>query len=105
MGKDVLTYNRLEGRWDYASFDTRVPAGLMPAWSDAPWAGKTIDLIFAPFVFPGPGPKAGGQMLRMEQLIRFESDDRDVKDQFFTMSDGTGTKWLAHRYVFVRRRQ
>ena len=59
--------------------------------------------IRAPFAVPGPGMDAGGQMLRMEQTIRYENDDRDVKDQYFTLADGTGTKWLAHRYVFVRR--
>jgi hypothetical protein len=100
---DVLTYNRLEGRWEYASFDTRAPVGLMPAWSSTSGDGKTIELSFAPFAVPGPGTDAGDQMLRMEQVIRFESDDRDVKDQYFMLADGTGTKWLAHRYVFVRR--
>jgi hypothetical protein len=26
-----------------------------------------------------------------------------VKDQYFTMADGTGTRWLAHRYTYTRR--
>jgi hypothetical protein len=102
---DVLTYNCLEGRWDYASFDARAPVGLMPAWSNTRGDGKTIEMTFAPFAVPGPGPGAGGQMLRMEQVIRYESDDLDAKDQYFTLADGTGTRWLAHRYVFVRRPQ
>jgi hypothetical protein len=28
---DMLAYNRMEGRWDYVSFDTRAPVGPMPA--------------------------------------------------------------------------
>jgi hypothetical protein len=31
---DMLNYNRIENRWSYVSLDTRVPIGLMPAWSD-----------------------------------------------------------------------
>jgi len=27
----MLAYNRMEGRWDYVSFDTRAPEGPMPA--------------------------------------------------------------------------
>jgi hypothetical protein len=27
----------------------------------------------------------------------------DVKDQYFTNPDGTGTRWLAHRYTYTRR--
>ncbi len=30
---DLLCYNRLDGRWDYVSFDRRDPVGFMPAWS------------------------------------------------------------------------
>jgi hypothetical protein len=40
----------------------------------------------------------------MEQIIRYETPDRDVKEQYFTLADGTGTKWLAHRYAYARRR-
>lgn len=101
---DLLTFNRVEGRWNYVSFDTRVPAGLMPAWSSVGGDGATIELAFAPFAFVGTGTEVTGQLLRMEQVIRFQDPDRDVKDQYFTMADGTGTKWLAHRYAYVRRR-
>ena len=100
---DLLSYNRVEGRWDYVSFDTRVPVGLMPAWSSARGDGATIELTFAPFAFVGTGTEVTGQMLRMDQVIRFQDSDHDVKDQYFTMADGTGTKWLAHRYAFVRQ--
>ena len=100
---DLLTYNRLEGRWNYASFDMRAPVGLMPAWSTGRGDGATIDLVFAPFSVPGPGKEVTGLLLRMEQTIRYQDADNDVKDQYFTMADGTGTKWLAHQYAYRRR--
>lgn len=99
---DMLAYNRIEGRWGYASFDTRAPVGLMPAWSDDAGTADTITLAFAPFAVPIQG-SATGQLLRMQQVIRFVSDDRDVKEQYFTLADGTGVRWLAHRYDYRRR--
>ena len=101
---DLLSFNRVEGRWGYVSFDMRSPVGLMPAWSTARGDGATIDLVFAPFAIAGPGMEVTGQLLRMEQVISYTAPDRDVKDQFFTLADGTGTKWLAHRYAYVRQR-
>lgn len=100
---DLLSYNRVEGRWDYVSFDTRVPVGLMPAWSSVPGDGATIDLTFAPFAIPGTGTEVTGQMLRMEQVIKYTDADHDEKDQYFTLADGTATKWLVRRYSYVRR--
>ena len=100
---DLLSYNRVEGRWNYVSFDARAPVGIMSAWSSVPGDGASIDLAFAPFAFVGTGAEVTGQMMRMEQAIRFQDPDHDVKDQYFTMADGTGTKWLAHRYAYTRR--
>ena len=100
---DLLTYNRIEGRWDYASFDTRVPAGLMPAKSFNKGDGSTIDLVFEPFAFTFDTSASLGQTLRLRQTITFESPDRDVKDQYFIRADGSATEWVAHRYAYVRR--
>lgn len=63
---DLLTFNRLQGRWDYVSFDTSVPVGLMPANSMTAGDGKTIELTFAPFAIPRPGKETVGQFLRMD---------------------------------------
>ncbi|AXC11938.1 hypothetical protein ACPOL_2622 [Acidisarcina polymorpha] len=102
---DLLSYTRLQGRWGYVSFDTRAPVGLMPAWSAGRGGGSTINLIFEPFAVPASGASVTGQLILMEQVIRFEGPDRDVKDQYFTPADGTGTKWLRHRYAYTRRPQ
>ncbi|CAA9544880.1 MAG: hypothetical protein AVDCRST_MAG87-391 [uncultured Thermomicrobiales bacterium] len=100
---DLLSFNRVEGRWKYVSFDTRAPVGLMPALSAVPGDGSSIEIVFEPFAITGPGTQVTGQMLRMEQTIRYEGPDRDVKEQYFTLADGTGRKWLAHQYAYVRR--
>ena len=100
---DYLTFNRVEGRWDYASMDTRSSNGIMPAWSLGRDPAEQIDLVFQPFAIVGGGPEVKGQMLRMEETITQEGPDRDVKDQYFILADGTGTKWLARRYSYVRR--
>lgn len=100
---DYLHFNRVEGRWDYVSMDTRAPVGIMPAWSYERGENGRIDLTFAPLTRAGAGPDVTGQMLRMLQTITYLEVDRDVKDQFFILADGTGTKWLAHQYAYKRR--
>ena len=100
---DYLSYNRVEGRWDYVSMDTRAAVGIMPANSLTRGEDAKIVLTFQPFAVPGAGQDVAGQMLRMQQIIVFLDADRDVKEQHFIMADGTGTMWLAHRYTYVRR--
>ena len=100
---DDLTFNRIEGRWDYMSMDTRVANGLMSAWSLDHDPGERIYVSFQPFATAGNGPGVSGQMWRMEQVMIREDADHDTKDQYFTPADGTGTKWLAKRYSYVRR--
>lgn len=99
---DLLTFNRLEGRWDYMSFDTRGPDGMMVAWSRDRGGNGSIALDFAPFANPRPGPDAVGQFLRLDQVIRFVDEDHDVKEQFFSPADGSGVRWLGHRYAYRR---
>ncbi len=75
----------------------------MPAWSTDAGDGSTIEIVFVPFAVAGVGADPTGQLLRMRQLIRFQGPDSDVKDQYFTLADGTGHTWLAHQYAYTRR--
>lgn len=100
---DDLTFNRLDGRWDYMSMDSGVPDGLMVAWSIDYDPGERILVSFLPFATAGSGPDATGQMTRMEQVIIRQDADHEVKDQYFTPADGAGAKWLAKRYSYTRR--
>lgn len=100
---DYLTFNRVEGRWEYVSMDTRAAVGIMTGQSWGRGDQSRIIIVFQPFAVPGPGPSVTGPMLRMRQEIVVTSSDRAVKNQYFTMADGSGVEWLAHRYAYVRR--
>lgn len=101
---DYLHFNRVEGRWDYVSMDMSAPVGIMSAYSFDRGENGRIDITFTPFSVPGPAVDVTGQMLRMTQTITYGEPDRDVKDQYFLLADGTGTKWLAHQYAYKRRK-
>lgn len=103
LRRDFLTFNRVEGRWEYMSFDTRAAVGMMTAQSYGAEVGGKIELVFQPFAMPTSGATTG-QMLRMRQLIIRDGDDHVIKDQYFTPADGRGEEWLAHRYDASRRR-
>jgi hypothetical protein len=100
---DYLTYNRVAGQWQYVSMDFRAPVGIMPASSFDRGEGDQIELFFQPLAAAGDGSQASGQMLRMKQLITGDGHNRQIKDQTFIMSDGSGAAWLAHRYTYVRQ--
>lgn len=100
---DYLSFNRVEGRWEYVSIDARAAVGLMTAQSFGREEDGKILVTFQPFAVAGPGQEVSGQMLRMRQEIIVQSADRDQKVQYFTLADGTGKSWLAHQYTYVRR--
>ena len=100
---DYLSFNRVEGRWEYVSIETRAAVGLMTAQSYGRDENGRIVIVFQPFALPGAGAEVSGQMLRMKQEFVNQSADRDVKDQYFTLADGNGKPWLGHQYAYVRR--
>lgn len=100
---DYLTFNRLEGVWEYLSMDTRAPAAMMPATSFGRDEPDRIQVTFEPLVQVGAGPDVAGRLLRIDQVITIEGPDRDVKDQTFLTADGTGREWLGNQYAYVRR--
>lgn len=99
---DLITFNQLESRWNYVSFDTRAPVGLMPAWGNVRGDGTKIDLNFAPFATLADQDDIKGQLMIMDQTITYKDENNDVKDQYFMLADGKGTRWLGRRYSFVR---
>ncbi len=100
---DYLSFNRVEGRWDYVSMDMRAPVGIMSAWSFERDPAERILLTFQPFAVAGAETAVAGQMLRMDEVIARQGSDHNTKDQHFILADATGTKWLAHRYASARR--
>ena len=101
---DYMGFNRVTGRWEYLSMDARVAVGLMPAWSFDKDTVERIRVQFDPFVLPGGGNVVTGQLLRMEQVYEKSGPDNEIKNQYFILADGTGIKWLAHQYIYTRRK-
>lgn len=97
-----LTYFRVEGRWHYVSLDTRFPVGIMPAYSFDGGAADKIVLQFEPLAFVGLGDKVEGRMIRSNFVISWNGPDHDVAQQFWIAADGSGQKWLAVQYDYVR---
>jgi hypothetical protein len=100
---DYLGFDHVAGRWDYLSLDARVAVPLMPAWSFDRGIPGRIVVDFAPFALPGSSTSVTGQMLRMQEVITQDGPDHDTKDQWFILADGSGRKWLAHRYDYARQ--
>jgi hypothetical protein len=100
---DYLSFNRLEGRWNYVSMDTRAPVGIMTANSFERDPPERIQVVFNPFAIPDSGPAALGRLLRMDELIETQGVDASRKDQHFILAEATPRKWLAHRFAYTRR--
>ena len=101
---DYMTFNRIEGRWNYVSMDARAPDGIMPAKSFDRGEPRKITFVFEPFAVAGSGMEVSGQLLRMNQVFTFGDADYNVKEQRFLMADGTGNAWTAHKYEYRRRK-
>lgn len=99
-----LHYNRVEGRWQYVSLDTRLPVGIMPAWSHRKPTGTALVLEFENLAFVGFGREVEGRLVHSNLVITRESDDHDVSQQYWTQADGTGREWLAVQYEYTRKR-
>ncbi|MDQ8757752.1 DUF1579 family protein [Sphingosinicella sp. LHD-64] len=102
---DYLGFNRVEGRWQYVSLDTRLPVGIMPATSFDRGDPDRLSLVFEPLAFAGFGDTVEGRMMRADLTISREGPDREVKEQRFVFASGDGTPWRAVRYEYRRRRQ
>lgn len=102
---DFLTFNRLEGRWQYMSMDGRAPDGMMTAYSLDADPEQRIFMSFLPFATPNIiGASAIGQLWRMEQVIQRQDADHEVKDQYFIAAGSNPVKWLGNRYSYTRRK-
>jgi hypothetical protein len=98
-----LTYNAVEGRWQYVSLDTRFPSGIMPAWSAGRGDGPALTLQFEGLGFVGFGVEVEGRLTRSDYVITRDGDDRETARQHWIQADGTGRQWLAVRYDYTRR--
>jgi hypothetical protein len=97
-----LTYDRVEGRWQYVSLDTRAPVGIMPAFGSDKAVGNKLTLQFENLALAGDGREVQGRMVHSNLVITHLSDDHELIQQFWTQADGTGRQWLAVQYDYTR---
>ncbi|MDC7694228.1 hypothetical protein PQU94_08035 [Asticcacaulis sp. DXS10W] len=95
-------YNRVEGRWQYVSMDTRFPAGIMPAYSVDAGSPDHLVLEFLPVAFAGWDDQVDGWMLRSSYEAFGLGSDHETAKQYWTRADGSGTRWLAVEYDYRR---
>jgi hypothetical protein len=100
---DYMSYDRVEGRWKYVSMDTRFPVSIMPAWSFGGERGGKLTLYFEPLGFVGLGKPVEGRLTRSDLVITRQAANRDMKQQHFIQSDGTGAEWLFIQYEYTKR--
>jgi hypothetical protein len=99
---EYLTYDKLQGRWEYVSMDTRFPIGVMSARGFGDDRGPGITAYFEGFAIPGWGQEVEGRFVRARHVTTRESDDRDVTRQYWTQP---GQKErLVVEYAYTRRR-
>jgi hypothetical protein len=98
-------YDRIAGRWQYVSMDTRFPVGIMPARSVGPADGRVLRLEFDDIAFVGLGREVEGRMLHSNLVITRDTDDHELVQQDMITADGTGRQWRAVTYEYTRRRE
>jgi len=97
-------YDRVAGRWQYVSMDTRFPVGIMPARSFGPEEGRVLRLEFDDIAFVGLGVAVEGRTLHSNLVITRDTDEHEVLQQYMIAADGTARRWLAVTYEYTRRR-
>ncbi len=100
---DYLTYDRVEGRWQYVSMDTRMPVGIMPAMSFDHGNDRTVTFEFTPLGFVGMTDAVEGTMLRSNMVITRDGKNHMTKEQHWIRADGTGREWLGVKYDYRRK--
>lgn len=96
---DYLTYDAVQARWEYAAMDTRAPVGIMFAKSYGNNPGPDVTVYFDSFANPGIG--AVGGSVRARHVDTRETDNRRLKQQFWTVPGEP--EWLAIQYEYTRR--
>jgi hypothetical protein len=97
-----LAYNSTDSRWEYSSIDTRV-TGVMTRSNFGGDIASEITFYIASFTLPVEfGEKMGGRAVRLRDVMRRRSADRDELLQYWTPPGGG--EWLAVHYEYSRRR-
>lgn len=96
-----LDYNLNNARWDYASIDTRITAGIM-FFTNYANEGDSIVSYLLDFPHPGLGLQQTdrGKNVRCRNVIITIDENHDTVKQYWKLTDGE--EWLAVRYDYTR---
>lgn len=103
-----FSYNNAAQKFEYVLImDTRAPGiGVMFETSQGDGGengGNTITFYLEGFSLPpGWSREASGQWVKQRRVVRVESSDRHVSQQYWTLP--AGREWLAVEYVYTRQR-
>ena len=50
------------------------------------------------------GAEVEGRLMRSDMIITRKDADHELKQQHFTLANGTGTEWLAVQYQYTRHK-
>ncbi len=99
-----LQVNNADLQWEYIVLDTRYPVMMMETRPDTTIQNDNKLTLYLPsFVMPpGWDNRLSGQLAKERRLITFESPDKMVMQQYWTLP--TGKEFLAMEYSYIRRR-
>lgn len=96
-----LSFNDLNGRYEYVSLDTRFPPMMFEtAFDNTLMNGNTITVYHDAFISPGFDPATAGQLVKQRRDIIVENQDRVVVRQYWTLP--AGEEFLAVESVYTR---
>lgn len=94
----LLTYNNIEQKYELASTDTRTP-GVMSLQNVSDDGSNTFT-FYQTFTLGGRGRQLSGQTVKLRHVLRLESSDRNVMQQYWTLP--ATKEFLAIEYVYTR---
>jgi hypothetical protein len=100
---DYLEYDAIAGQWRYVSIETRAPVPPMSAPSFGRDAPERITLCFEPFLRSRSHPAGRGACYAWSKSSRATDPITIPRISFFILADGSGIRWLAHRYDYRRQ--
>jgi len=96
-----LSFNDLNGRYEYVSLDSSYPPMMFEtAFDNTLTNGNTIKVYHDAFVSPGFDPGSAGQLLKQRRDFTVESADRVIMTQYWTPP--SGEEYLGLETLYTR---
>lgn len=96
----LLTYNNIEQKYELASTDTRTP-GIMSLQNMSD-DGSNVLTFYQTFTLGGRTRELSGQTVKLRHILRIESNERQVMQQYWTLP--AAKEFLAIEYLYTRQK-